>query len=476
MKSLITSPFINGHSIESKGNELIPQTNPTTEEVFVEVHAAGLEELEKAVQGAKSAFNDWRQRSPNERADMLYAIAHAIREQKDTLARWETQNIGKPAQDAKDEIELGARIFEYYAGAIGKYFGHTIPVSKKGLNMTLREPMGVVAAIVPWNFPFPIACWKVAPALAAGNTVILKPSSLSPLTALGLGKLAIEAGLPEGILQVLPGRGRLIGEALSQHPDVRKISFTGSTQSGARIMESAAKGIKRVSLELGGKSPNIIFADADLDSAASDSPMSVFANAGQDCCARSRVFVEDAVFDEFVDRFITATRDLKVDDPGLATTQIGPMVSKSQRENAEAFIEQARSSGRQIASGGHRPFERGYFLSPTVVLEPEVGDSCWRDEIFGPVVCIRRFKDEATMLQEVNDTPYGLSGSIWTNQLSRALRVARAVEAGVLSINTHSSVHVEAPFGGYKQSGIGRDLGMHALDGYSEIKNIFIAE
>lgn len=476
MKSLITSPFINGHSIGPKGNELIPQTNPTTEEVFVEVQAAGLEELEMAVQGAKSAFNGWRQRSPNERADMLYAIAHAIRQQKDTLARWETQNIGKPAQDAKDEIELGARIFEYYAGAVGKYFGHTIPVSKKGLNMTLREPMGVVAAIVPWNFPFPIACWKVAPALAAGNTVILKPSSLSPLTALGLGKLAIEAGLPEGILQVVPGRGRLIGEALSRHPDVRKISFTGSTQSGARIMESAAKGIKRVSLELGGKSPNIIFADADLDSAASDSPMSVFANAGQDCCARSRVFVEDAVFDEFVDRFIAATSELKVDDPGLATTHIGPMVSKSQRENAEAFIEQARSSGRRIASGGHRPFERGYFLSPTVVLEPEVGDSCWRDEIFGPVVCIRRFKDEATMLQEVNDTPYGLSGSIWTNQLSRALRVARAVEAGVLSINTHSSVHVEAPFGGYKQSGIGRDLGMHALDGYSEIKNIFIAE
>ena len=476
MKSLITSPFINGHSIESKGNELIPQTNPTTEEVFVEVHAAGLEELEMAVQGAKSAFNDWRQRCPNERADMLYAIAHAIRQQKDTLARWETQNIGKPAQDAKDEIELGARIFEYYAGAVGKYFGHTIPVSKKGLNMTLREPMGVVAAIVPWNFPFPIACWKVAPALAAGNTVILKPSSLSPLTALGLGKLAIEAGLPAGVLQVVPGRGRLIGEALSQHPDVRKISFTGSTQSGTRIMELAAKGIKRVSLELGGKSPNIIFTDADLDSAASDSPMSVFANAGQDCCARSRVFVEDAIFDEFVDRFIAATRELKVDDPGLATTQIGPMVSKSQRENAEAFIEQARSSGRQIAIGGHRPLEKGYFLSPTVVLEPEVGDSCWRDEIFGPVVCIRRFKDEATMLQEVNDTPYGLSGSIWTNQLSRALRVARAVEGGVLSINTHSSVHVEAPFGGYKQSGIGRDLGMHALDGYSEIKNIFIAE
>ncbi|MBT5927876.1 MAG: aldehyde dehydrogenase, partial [Verrucomicrobia bacterium] len=270
MKSLITDPFINGRCIEPNSSEMIPQTNPATEEEFAEVHAAGLEEVEIAVQGAKTAFKGvWSQRTANERADVLFAIARAIRNDKDTLARWETQNIGKPIQDAKDEIELGARIFEYYAGAVGKYFGHTIPVSKKGLNMTLREPMGVVAAIVPWNFPFPIACWKVAPALAAGNTVILKPSSLSPLTALSLGQLAIEAGLPPGILQVVPGRGKLIGEALTKHPDVRKISFTGSTQSGARIMELAAPGIKRISLELGGKSPNIIFADADLDQAAS---------------------------------------------------------------------------------------------------------------------------------------------------------------------------------------------------------------
>jgi acyl-CoA reductase-like NAD-dependent aldehyde dehydrogenase len=477
MKSLITDPFINGRCIEPNSSEMIPQTNPATEEEFAEVHAAGLEEVEIAVQGAKTAFKGvWSQRTANERADVLFAIARAIRNDKDTLARWETQNIGKPIQDAKDEIELGARIFEYYAGAVGKYFGHTIPVSKKGLNMTLREPMGVVAAIVPWNFPFPIACWKVAPALAAGNTVILKPSSLSPLTALSLGQLAIEAGLPPGILQVVPGRGKLIGEALTKHPDVRKISFTGSTQSGARIMELAAPGIKRISLELGGKSPNIIFADADLDQAASESPLSVFANAGQDCCARSRVFVEDSIFDEFVERFIAATKEIRVDAPTLPTTQVGPMVSEAQRTNAEAFINQAKLARRQIAYGGDRPFERGFFLNPTVILNPELEDSCWRDEIFGPVVCIRRFKDEATMLQEVNDTPYGLSGSIWTNQLARALRVARAVEGGVLSINTNSSVHVEAPFGGYKQSGIGRDLGMHALDGYSEIKNIFIAE
>jgi betaine-aldehyde dehydrogenase len=477
MKALITDPFINGRSLEPKESNLFVQTNPANEEDFAEIQAAGLGELEIAIEGAQQAFEKvWSQCTPNQRANNLFAIARAIRNDKDTLARWETQNIGKPIQDARDEIELGARIFEYYAGAVGKYFGHTIPVSRKGLNMTLREPLGVVGAIVPWNFPFPIACWKVAPALAAGNTVILKPSSLSPITALSLGQLAIEAGLPPGILQVVPGRGGLIGEAMTRHPLVKKISFTGSTQSGARIMELAAPGIKRISLELGGKSPNIVFADADLDQAAAESPLSVFANAGQDCCARSRVFVEDSVFDEFVERFIAATREIRVDDPTLSVTQIGPMISKSQRENAEKFIQSARATGRTIACGGDRPFERGFFLNPTVILEPEPTDPCWTDEIFGPVVCIRRFTNEDAMIQEVNDTPYGLSGSIWTNHLNRALRVARKVESGVLSINTHSSVHIEAPFGGYKQSGIGRDLGMHALDGYSEVKNIFIAE
>ena len=336
--------------------------------------------------------------------------------------------------------------------------------------------MGVVAGIVPWNFPFPIACWKVAPALAAGNTVLLKPASISALTALALGQLAHEAGLPAGVLQVIPGPGKEIGEALAQHALIRKISFTGSTESGARIMGLAAPGIKRVSLELGGKSPNIVFADADLSKAASQSPLSVFANTGQDCCARSRVFVEASIYDTFVEQFLEATRTLKVGDPLSDETQLGPMVSAAQRSSVESYLESARTDGRTLACGGDRPHSKGYYLNPTVILETETNDRCWKEEIFGPVVCIRRFHDEEDMLREVNDTPYGLSGSIWTQHLAKAIRVARRVESGVLSINTHASVHVEAPFGGYKQSGIGRDLGMHALDGYSEIKNIFIAE
>jgi betaine-aldehyde dehydrogenase len=336
--------------------------------------------------------------------------------------------------------------------------------------------MGVVAAIVPWNFPFPIACWKVAPALAAGNTVVLKPASQSPLTAIRLGQLAHQAGLPPGVLQVVPGPGSAIGDALATHPLVRKISFTGSTEIGSRLMGLAARDLKRVSLELGGKSPNIIFADADLERAAASSPMSVFANAGQDCCARSRVFVEQPVFDRFVELFVAATRQLRVDDPARDTTQIGPLVSAGQREVAEEFIENARQAGRRIASGGRRPLPKGFFLEPTVLLGVEPADRVWREEVFGPVVCIRPFTTEEQMLREVNESRYGLSGSLWTNDLKRALRVSRRVESGVISINSHSSVHVEAPFGGFKQSGLGRDLGMAALEGYTELKNIYVAE
>jgi betaine-aldehyde dehydrogenase len=333
-----------------------------------------------------------------------------------------------------------------------------------------------VAAIVPWNFPFPIACWKAAPALAAGNCVVLKPASQSPLTAILLGQLAHEAGLPAGVLQVVPGAGSEVGEALVTHPLVRKISFTGSTAVGARLMELAARDLKRVSLELGGKSPNIVFADCDLEAAARTSPLSVFANTGQDCCARSRVFVERRVFDQFVEKFIAATRQLRVGDPAQESTQIGPLVSAAQRQVAEEFIAEARGQGRRVACGGQRPCAKGFFLEPTVLLDVEPGDRVWREEVFGPVVCLRAFDDEAAMLREVNDSRYGLSGSLWTNDLKRALRVARAVESGVLSVNCHSSVHVEAPFGGFKQSGLGRDLGLAAMEGYTELKNVYVAE
>jgi betaine-aldehyde dehydrogenase len=399
-----------------------------------------------------------------------------LRENVERIAQLETLHIGKPISDARDEAALGARVFEFYAGAITKFCGQTIPVARGGFDFTLRQPMGVVACIVPWNFPFPIACWKAAPALAAGNCVVLKPASISPLTALALGELAHQAGLPAGVLQVLPGSGSAVGETLVTHPLVRKISFTGSTSVGRRIMELASKDIKRISLELGGKSPNIVFADSDWERAADSSPMSVFANTGQDCCARSRMFVEQSIYERFVEKFVAATRKLVVGNPSKPETQLGPLVSNGQRQTVEEFLQDARNCGTKFGCGGSRLQSKGYYLEPTVLVNPEVSDRCWREEIFGPVVAIRPFKEEAEMIREVNASPYGLSGSLWTNDLRRALRVARQIESGVISINSHSSVHVEAPFGGFKQSGLGRDLGMTAMEGYTELKNVYIAE
>jgi len=472
-----TQLFLNGETRNSSDGKRIPQTNPATEDVFAEVAAATAADIGMAVDGAHQAFlQGWRDLTPRKRTDVLFNIARSIRENAEALAQLECRNIGKPISDARDEIELGARVFEYYAGAVTKFFGQTIPVGRGGFDFTLRQPMGVVAAIVPWNFPFPIACWKVAPALAAGNTVVLKPASQSPLTAISLGQIAHQAGLPAGALQVLPGAGGEIGDALVAHPLVRKISFTGSTSVGSHIMGLAARDVKRVSLELGGKSPNIVFADADLDQAAATSPMSVFANTGQDCCARSRVFVERRIFDSFVEKFIAATRQLRVGDPLQESTQIGPLVSAAQRRISEEFILEARQAGRVVAVGGQRPSGKGFYLEPSVLLQVEPSDRVWHEEVFGPVVCIRPFDDESQMLREVNDSRYGLSGSIWTNDLKRALRVSRQVESGVLSVNSHSSVHVEAPFGGFKQSGLGRDLGMSAMEGYTELKNIYVSE
>ena len=450
---------------------------PGTEKPLAEVACAEVSDVESAVVAAQKAFESgWRDLAPGKRAEALFKVAKVLRDNLEALAEMECRNVGKPIGDARDEIGLGARIFEYYAGAVTRFYGQTIPVARGGFDFTLRTPMGVVAAIVPWNFPFPIACWKVAPALAAGNCVVLKPASLTPLTALALGELAAEAGLPTSVLQVLSGAGSAIGDALVSHPLIRKISFTGSTSIGSRIMALAAKDIKRVSLELGGKSPNIVFADSDWQKAAETSPMSVFANTGQDCCARSRVFVERPIYEKFVEAFVANTRKLVIDSPLLDATQIGPMVSESQRASVEEYIADARNTGRTIAVGGGRPNRPGWFLEPTVVLGAETSDRCWREEIFGPVVCIRPFDDEAAMLSEVNASPYGLSGSIWTNDLRRAIRVSRRVESGVLSVNSHSSVHVEAPFGGFKQSGVGRDLGMNAMEGYTELKNVYVAE
>lgn len=477
MKAYQTGLCINGGFRQGAAGRKIEQTDPSTEEVFAEVECAQVQDAVDAIEGAAVAFEGgWRDLAPGKRAEVLFQIARLIRDNLSLLAETECRNIGKPIGDARDEVLLGARVFEYYAGGIGRFFGQTIPVSRGGFDFTWHQPMGVVAAIVPWNFPFPIACWKAAPALAAGNTVVLKPASQSTLTALLLGKLALEAGLPPGVLQVLPGAGRDIGEVLVTHPLVRKISFTGSTEVGVRIMGLASRGLKRLSLELGGKSPNIVFADGDVDKAAAGSPMSVFANTGQDCCARSRIFVQRPVFDRFVSGFVSATQAVVVGDPREEKTQVGPLVSAGQRKISEEFLEESVRVGRKMICGGDRPFSKGYYLRSAVLLEVEPEDRVWREEVFGPVVCIRPFDDEAAMLREVNASPYGLSGSIWTRDLDRALRVSRLVESGVLSVNSHSSVHVEAPFGGFKMSGIGRDLGMSAMEGYTELKNVYIAQ
>src|SRR5688572_14483310 len=398
MTELPTSPFINGRFQQPTNEKRLRLVNPADNDVVAEVNAAGVAEINFAVEEAHLAFQQhWRDLPPGKRTEILFNIAKHIRDNAERLAQAEMRNIGKPISDARDEIALGARVFEYYAGAVTKFFGHTIPVARGGFDFTLRQPMGAVAAIVPWNFPFPIACWKVAPALAAGNTLVLKPASQSPLTALLLGQIAHEAGLAAGALQVVPGQGSEIGDALATHPLVRKISFTGSTAVGSRIMSLASRDLKRVSLELGGKSPNIVFADAELDQAAAQSPMSVFANTGQDCCARSRIFVEKEVFDSFVERFVEATRKLQVGDPSEEKTQIGPMVSATQRKAVEDFIGGARQAKRRVVCGGGRPKQRGYYLEPTVLLDVERSDRVWCEEVFGPVVCIRPFEDEQAM-------------------------------------------------------------------------------
>ena len=467
--------FIDGAFRDAASGKRTKLINPATEEPIAEVAAADVADINTAVQSAQRAWeSSWRDLTPGKRSEVLFNVARALRDNLETLAQLEMMQIGKPISDARDEVALGARVFEFYAGAVSRIYGQTIPVAKGGFDFTLRQPMGVIAAIVPWNFPFPIGCWKAAPALAAGNCVVLKPASLSPLTALLLGEIAHAAGLPAGVLQVLSGAGSAIGDALVTHPLIRKISFTGSTSVGSRIMELAARDIKRISLELGGKSPNIVFGDADWPKAADTSPMSVFANTGQDCCARSRLFVERSIYEAFVERFIAATKKLVVGDPSKPETQLGPMVSSGQRTLVEEFLADARKQGSKFATGGNRPSGKGYFLEPTVLLDVNKTDRCWHEEIFGPVVCVTPFDDEEQMIRDVNASPYGLSASLWTNDLRRALRVARRVESGVLSVNSHSSVHVEAPFGGYKQSGIGRDLGMAAMDGYTELKNVFM--
>jgi len=441
--------------------------NPATEEPIADLEQADVEETDAAVSRAREAFAGWRRVAPPDRAQLLRKLATLVEENAEELARIESQNVGKPIAGARAEVGMVAQVFHFYAGAVDKHYGETIPVAD-GVDMTFREPLGVVGLIVPWNFPLNIASWKLGPALACGNTVVLKPAELTPLSALRLAELVLEAGIPEGVVNVLVGPGRVVGQRLVEHPDVAKIGFTGSTEVGRTVMQGAAGTIKRVTLELGGKSANVVFADADLERAAAAAPYAVFDNAGQDCCARSRILVERAAYDRFVELLVDATRGVKVGDPTEEATEMGPLISAQHRETVASFVD-----GEPLFRGD-APNGRGFWY-PCTLVEATNEDRVAREEVFGPVAAVIPFADEADAIRIANDTPYGLSGSIWTENGARALRVARALETGVLSINSNSSVRPSTPFGGAKQSGFGRELGMHALEGYSEVKNVYLA-
>lgn len=471
---------IAGKRVASADGKTAPTHNPATGEVIAQVAQATAADVDKAVRTAHERFTSgaWKTMHTRERGQILQRVANLIRERLDMLAQIESRNGGKPISAARGEMSSVANTFEYYAGAVNKIHGQTIPVNANGTALTFREPLGVCALITPWNFPLVITAWKVAPALAMGNTVVIKPASATPLSALALADLVLEAGVPEGVVNVVTGSGGVAGNALVSHPLVRKISFTGSTEIGTSVMKLAAETIKRVSLELGGKSANIVFADANLDVCVESSIFAVYDNAGQDCCSRSRILVERPIYDEFVERFTARTKTLKVGDPTDEKTEMGPLITPQHRESVCRYIEVGDSEGARRLCGGEKPtgdLARGNYLTPAVYVDVKSDMRIMQEEVFGPVVGIMPFDGEAEAIQFANDSPYGLSGSLWTRDIGRALRVARSVDTGMLSINSSSSVHIEAPFGGMKQSGIGREQGMAALDHYSEYKSVFIA-
>jgi acyl-CoA reductase-like NAD-dependent aldehyde dehydrogenase len=474
--------IIGGERAEADDGGWFEVTNPATSQVVAKAPLGGKADVDAAVAAARRAFEDrkgWSSWSATKRGRALAKLASAVRDHLDELALLETRNGGKPITSSKGEVLGASFVFDYYAGAANKVFGETIPVSKvPSLDFTLREPIGVVGLIVPWNFPLLMASWKLGPALAAGNTCVLKPASYTPLTALRLAEIAIDAGIPPGVINVVTGPGGTAGAALAAHPDVGKIAFTGETTTGQEIMRLASANVKKISLELGGKSPNIVFADADIEKFASTSPYSVFDNCGQDCCARSRILVERSIHERVTEAFAAATRGVKVGDPLDDATEMGPMISLRQRERVTDYIAIGREEGATIVEGGGAPDDPtladGAYVMPTIFDGVDPSMRIATEEIFGPVVAIIPFDTEEEALRLANATPYGLSGSIWSRDIGRAIRVAKGLESGVISINSNSSVHTEAPFGGYKMSGTGRELGMHALDLYTEIKNVFV--
>jgi acyl-CoA reductase-like NAD-dependent aldehyde dehydrogenase len=441
--------------------------NPADDSVIQEVPLGTVHDVDQAVVRAQAALPAWRDMAPNDRIKIMRRFAETIAAHAQELAELDTRNMGMPIGSSKWCADTAAEVIHYYAGAIDKHLGHTYPVAG-GVTMTFHEPHGVVGLIVPWNFPVLIACWKLGPALACGNTVILKPAETTPLSAMRLGELALEAGIPEGVLQVVVGTGPEAGWRLVEHPMVRKIGFTGSTAVGKRIMAGGAEHLKRVTLELGGKSANIVFADADIETVAASAPGAVFDNSGQDCCSRSRIFVQRPIFDEFVELMIAETQKIVVGDPMDPATNMGPLFTRAHHDRVSSYLE-----GVTPTWTGSAPTGNGYWFPCTIIATSDITSRVCTEEIFGPIATIIPFTDENDVLKMANDTEYGLSGSVWTRDAERAMRVARKLEGGTLSVNSNSSVRFSTPFGGFKQSGIGRELSMTAMDHYSELKTIF---
>ena len=457
-------------SATSKGLKFVSYDviNPATEKIVTTIEHHDLAATDAAISSAAKAFETWRKITPGERGKLLRTFAEVVASHKLELASLEIANSGHTRGNTLWEVDNVINTLTYYSAAPERLFGRQIPVPN-GINITFKEPLGVIGIIVPWNFPMPIAVWGFAPALAAGNTVVLKPAEYTPLTAMKLGQYALEAGIPEGVFTVLPGKGSVVGNRFVTHPLVRKIVFTGSTVVGKSIMAGCADQVKRLTLELGGKSANIIFADADIAKAAQSAPGAVFDNAGQDCCARTRILVQKSTFDSFMEHFEVAVKKFRVEDPSLDTADMGPLISRKQFDSVQTFLDEP------IAFTGSAPTGAGYWMAPTVLMPKNAQARSWREEVFGPVVSVMAFEDEAQAITMANDTEYGLSGSIWTRDVGRALRVSRAIESGNLSVNSNSSVRFWTPFGGFKQSGLGRELGPDALDSFTEVKNVFIS-